>query len=284
MMPRWYDHSIIAVKDLPGAMTTYRRLGFYLTPRMYHSFGTSNALIMFDGNFLELLGDLEKSTRDGPGQMDVGEHQGLWRAAYLSRDASADFVELTAAGLEMTPVFDFTRPVPMPDGREGTIDCSVTIAPRTDDRGLQAFVSNQRRPEFLWVPEWQTHPNGVQRLESLVCVSDNPARHRAYFETFVGPTACAADDGSLLLTDVDGTKLEIHTPEKLARRFPGSTFTRSAALQDHGVGVSLRTSSLTMLKALLTLNGVPFIDTSPRSIIVQAVDACGVILEFVSAR
>jgi hypothetical protein len=164
------------------------------------------------------------------------------------------------------------------------IDCSVTIAPRAEDRGLQAFVSNQRRPEFLWVPEWQTHPNGVQRLDSVVYVSDNPSRHRAYFETFVGPTACAADEAALLMTDVDGTRLEIHTPEGLARRFPGATLTRSSSLVDHGVGVSLRTSSLTMVKGLLTFNKVPFLETSPRSILVQPIDACGVILEFVSAR
>ncbi|MEK7245865.1 MAG: VOC family protein, partial [Pseudomonadota bacterium] len=56
MIPgRGIDHLVLAVRDLEAARDFHARLGFTLTPRARHPFGTDNSLIQFQGSFLELL-------------------------------------------------------------------------------------------------------------------------------------------------------------------------------------------------------------------------------------
>ena len=54
-MARGIDHLVLPVHDLAQAMARYVALGFTVTPRAVHPFGTANALIQLQGCFLELL-------------------------------------------------------------------------------------------------------------------------------------------------------------------------------------------------------------------------------------
>jgi hypothetical protein len=277
MPGRWFDHQILVVKDVPAAMRRYARLGFFVSPQMRHSFGSSNALIMFLGNFLELLGDLDKVQ----GRPDLRPDPGLWKMAFQSIDARRDFDELTAKGLAMSPVMDFTRPVPMPGGREGLIDCSVTSALRPERAGIEAFVSNQRRPEFLWVPEWQHHPNGVDHITAVVCMAERPEEHRDYLERFVDPTMIVGDADGVVLADASGVRIEVLTPEACRRRLGGMQPTLPPNRSSGVVALSLRTRSLTVARSLMDQAEVPTISCSPRSFLVSGVQAEGTFLEFV---
>src|SRR5258708_12094847 len=49
------DHLVLCVRDLDAARRTFERLGFTLTPKATHPFGTANSLVQLHGNFLELL-------------------------------------------------------------------------------------------------------------------------------------------------------------------------------------------------------------------------------------
>lgn len=276
MSSRWFDHQILVVKDVEKAMAAYERLGFFVTPRMYHSFGSSNSLIMFRENFLELLGDVDKVTGRPGYEMPPA---GLSRIAYLSLDSREDYKQLTAAGLQMTPVVDFTRPVPLPRGREGLIDCSITAALRPDHPGLCAFVSNQRRPEYLWVPEWQNHANGVQFITSVICVADKPQEHRDFFTKFVNPKVCHGDENGLILVDVSGVRIEILSPHTCRKRLGGI---EAAPIQGTAgvVGLSLWTEAMSNARQILRHNGIAVNETSPRSFIIGPHETEGAVLEF----
>ena len=50
------DHLVMAVRDLASARQVYEMLGFTVTPRAEHPFGTSNHIIQLDDNFMELVG------------------------------------------------------------------------------------------------------------------------------------------------------------------------------------------------------------------------------------
>lgn len=52
------DHCVILVRNLDGAAERYRRLGFTLSPRGYHSahMGSANHTIMLQHDYFELLG------------------------------------------------------------------------------------------------------------------------------------------------------------------------------------------------------------------------------------
>lgn len=55
MMTR-FDHTVIAVRDLEAAISTYRALGFEVSPGGHHTgLGTHNAIIRFGLDYLELL-------------------------------------------------------------------------------------------------------------------------------------------------------------------------------------------------------------------------------------
>ena len=50
------DHVVIAVTDLDQAAADFQRLGFTLTPRGRHTTGSENNCVMFERDYLELLG------------------------------------------------------------------------------------------------------------------------------------------------------------------------------------------------------------------------------------
>ncbi|HAJ21602.1 MAG TPA: hypothetical protein DCL95_16335, partial [Rhodospirillaceae bacterium] len=52
---RGLDHLVLAVTALNDARETYTQLGFTLTPRAEHSWGTANQLVQLQGSFLEVL-------------------------------------------------------------------------------------------------------------------------------------------------------------------------------------------------------------------------------------
>ena len=54
-MPRAIDHIVLCVNDLDSAISAYSQLGFTVTPRAVHPFGTGNALVQLDGMYIELL-------------------------------------------------------------------------------------------------------------------------------------------------------------------------------------------------------------------------------------
>jgi len=50
------DHVVINVRDrIDEGADTFRRLGFTLTPRGYHTLGSMNHLAMFGTDYLELI-------------------------------------------------------------------------------------------------------------------------------------------------------------------------------------------------------------------------------------
>ena len=51
-MIRGIDHLVLCVRDLNRARRLYERLGFTVTPRALHPFGTGNHLIQCEGNFI----------------------------------------------------------------------------------------------------------------------------------------------------------------------------------------------------------------------------------------
>ena len=55
MTARGFDHLVWAVEDLDAAAAGLEALGFTVTPRARHPWGTENRLVQLDGFFLELL-------------------------------------------------------------------------------------------------------------------------------------------------------------------------------------------------------------------------------------
>lgn len=280
---RAIDHPQIAVSDVTGAMADYARLGFTLSPRMRHSFGTSNCLIVFGQDYMELIGDFanvsDPSWRARMAPLEA--HPGLAHLGLYSADAEADLADYVARGGVPNAVDTFTRPVPLADGGEDLVRCSVCGVVRPDEPGIILFACQQHRPDLIWLPELQGHANTAQGVASVTYVADEPARHRAYFELMVGRGCTRLEGDDLVVATGRAGAIEVLTPDTLEVRFQGEV-RRDPDAGDHGVSVRLRVADLARTRAVLEAGRVPHRGVGEDLIRVPAASARGIVLEFAS--
>jgi len=269
-MVRSLDHLIIGVRDLDAAARHFERMGFHLSPKMHHSIGTSNHLIMFGSTFLELVGGFERiDASAGFGRVSamgrqVAIAEGVVGTAFASSDARGDQAALVAAGAAVGPVESFTRPVPLPSGEDGEVHCSVVMSDHPAPR-INLFVSNQHRPQFVWIPEWQRQPNGVCDIVEVDYALRDPEAFSALFAAFVG-TLPVVEDG-LLFTTGRNEKL------RLLDKGLGAESPEGAAR------IVVRVKDIERAQACLVHGGVEFLH-SDGGLRVAATEACGLAIDF----
>jgi hypothetical protein len=163
------DHIVINVLfDMDRAAALMSQLGFTLTPRGYHSLGSINHLMMFEGHYLELIGlpsgteVLRKDVLESP--------RGLNGLVFGADDIDASLDRLRAGGLAMLEPQSFSRPVTI-DGVEHLARFrTVRTAPELFEAG-RVYYCQHYTPELVWHRPWMTHPNGCRGLSELVVVS-----------------------------------------------------------------------------------------------------------------
>src|SRR5262249_24639362 len=103
------DHAGILVRDLDQAAAQFRRLGFQLTPRGYHTLpaapggkrprvGTGNNCAMLERGYVELIGVTDPKY-EGRLRADLEAYQGLHLIAFGTTDAKSTVRAVRAAGL-----------------------------------------------------------------------------------------------------------------------------------------------------------------------------------------
>ena len=104
------DHVVINARDdMDRAADIYRRLGFTLTERGYHSLGSINHLAMFGTDYLELIAVPKGATT---GRMDLLTFPfGLNGLVFGSEDSAVTYEALAKVGVPVDPPVEFTRPV-----------------------------------------------------------------------------------------------------------------------------------------------------------------------------
>jgi Glyoxalase-like domain len=165
------DHIVINVLfDMDRAATLMSQLGFTLTPRGYHSLGSINHLMMFEHDYLELIGlptgtdVLRKDVLESP--------RGLDGLVFKSDDIDTSERILRESGLAMLEPRSFSRPVTI-DGAEHLARFrTVRTAPEMFEAG-RIYYCQHFTPELVWHRPWMSHSNGVSGFSELVIVSEN---------------------------------------------------------------------------------------------------------------
>jgi hypothetical protein len=165
------DHIVInTLFDMDRAAALMSQLGFTLTPRGYHSLGSINHLMMFEHDYLELIGlplgtdKLRKDVLESP--------RGLNGLVFKISDADASRQILCDSGLSMLEPQSFSRPVTI-DGVEHLARFrTVRAAPDMFEAG-RIYYCQHYTPELVWHRPWMSHPNGVRGLIELVIVTAN---------------------------------------------------------------------------------------------------------------
>lgn len=195
-MARGIDHVIHLVRDLDAAASLYEKLGFLVSSRNKHPFGTHNRIVQLDGSYLEILEVAEPEKIQGEGSPTSFAHfhrdflarngEGLSGLVLASADANADKAAFDKAGFGGFPVFDFGRMGKRPDGSEAELAFSLSFLREPDSADVMTFVCQHMRPENFWFKELQAHSNGVSRVSCATFVAESPTDHQYFLQAWTG--------------------------------------------------------------------------------------------------
>lgn len=268
--PRGLDHLVLPVRDLDAAAGAYERLGFTLTPRAEHPWGTANRLAQFGGSFLEILAVDRPGLIGAPpaGRIAFGAfnrdfltgREGPSMLVLESTDSDADLADFAAAGFVIQPRFDFERTALGPDGAPRKVAFSLAFAcpgPETSAAPSEAgfFTCRQIHPENFWKPDYQKHPNGALDIAAVTLVARDPADHHEFLAGFVGTRDLHMTSLGLEIATPRG-RIEVLTPAGYRFRY-GVEFDRAAeALTIAAARIAVADPDRTADK--LTADGVVF--------------------------
>jgi len=270
------DHVVINVRDrLDEAQILYRRLGFHLTPRGYHSLGSTNHLAIFGTDYLELIAV-------PPGKTDRNDilqyPQGLNGLVFGAEDAQGIHARLIAAGVPIEPPNDFVRPVELPDGPQDASFRTVRLTHGVVPAGRLYFCQHFTR-HLVWRDEWRTHANGVVGVVSATICSETPEVLGGLLAQMFGDRSVRPiSNGCQLVLGM--SSFDIVMPAEIAHRF-GDAAPDPEGRTEYMAALTLRTRSLDLAAQALRHGGIPFVQTGSH-VLVAAAETMGATLEFVA--
>lgn len=271
------DHAVIDVRDdVDNAVALFRRLGFGLGARGYHSIGSVNHLAVFQSNYIELLG------WEQPGENPRAELArfpvGLNGMVFRAEDADTLSAALSNAGLPAQPPNSFSRPVRLANGAQTEARFRTVRFDTGTFGSTRTYFCEHFTPELVWRPEWQQHDNAAQDITRVLVQAAQPHRLGTLLATMFGE-ALVSLQGDRCVLSARNARIEIMTRADLTQQFRDATpdlGSRDEAL----VGLTIRSGNLTTTAAALARSGIPSMQIGNDRILVPAGAAMNVMLEF----
>ncbi|MDH0614212.1 MULTISPECIES: VOC family protein [unclassified Agrobacterium] len=289
MKSRCIDHLVLPVEDIGIAVKRLASLGFTVAPEALHPFGTQNACVFFaDGAYLEPLaiadpakynvsadrGDVftgrDRAFRQRDGQ------EGFSALVAKTEDALADHERFLASGVSAGAVFQFSRPVRMPDGSES--EAAFRLAFAASGAAADFFLFSCQRLRAL--PGDRTalerHANGVCGLSEIVLFSDGDTKAARLIEMVFGCEGKVSPDGDMVFVTDNARIRLVEKPT-----FSGlalSAFGRSGGGL-RGMCIVFSVDDLAVTAAALAANGVSCMEAGGR-LVAPAAPGQGVAFAF----
>jgi hypothetical protein len=285
------DHPVVSVRNHPEAVDNFIRLGFSPSPITYHPWGSVLTLMMFENNFIELIG-IDDRSKFGTGEVDgfcygrtlgqfLERSEGLGLVALHSKDIEGDFAAVRSTGLPAQQRVDFRRKLTKADGTPDEAVVSLGMLMDTELGDASNFLCQQHRPEFIWRKDWQNHPNGAVAVDEVVYVAADPRLLENRWTKLFGPESISWVDDHVEADTGCGRLLAL-TPMQVKQRFASVGMPVSYTDKPHGVALQVRVRDLPQAARVLTENGVAHARTE-RGIAVTPGSAGNVIIEFAQA-
>lgn len=272
------DHAVVDARDgVDDAVTLFRRLGFSLTARGYHTLGSVNHLAVFQTNYMELLGweGDDANARPELSRFPAGLNGLVFRAD----DADTLTASFNNAGLPAQPPLSFSRPVRLPTGAQMNARFRTVRFEGGTFGSTRLYFCEHFTPELIWCPEWQHHENGALDIARVVIQAAKPHRLGKLFATMFGEAAISLE-GNRCVVRATNARIEIMPRAEIAHAFRDAApdlGTRDEAM----AGLTIRTASLASAAAALSAGSVPTMQIGNERILVPAAAAFNVMLEFV---
>jgi hypothetical protein len=269
------DHVAVNVRDrIDDAADTYRRLGFTLTPRGYHTLGSMNHLATFGTDYLELI-----AARPGDDSRPeiMTAPFGLDGLVFGTEDAAATYEALRHSEVPIDAPQQFSRPVQIgAEARDAIF--RTTRLPRTATPAGRFYFCQHLTRDVVWRDEWRHHPNGAVGIARAVIAAEDPRVLGGLFARMFGAHAVRpADDGCSLILGL--SRFDVVTPTALWEMF-GAATADSRGRRDYMAALTIRTLSLDAVETALEAGGIRGWDRIGTSVLVPAPEAFGVTIEF----
>ena len=212
------DHVAINVHyHVDQAEKALRKLGFQVTERGYHSLGSINHLMVFDSDYLELVGLPAETKNQKPLRREIIKTcYGINGLVFKTSSTDEVFARLQELGMAGHPPKTFSRPVELVNG---TIDALFrTVKVRSDVfPGHRVYFCEHHTPEAVWRSEWQSHKNGAASIAELVIVSEDHDRIANKFASILSTNVDRTGNG--LAMKLDGASLSFLSPSAYRARY-----------------------------------------------------------------
>lgn len=280
---RSLDHFVVHVTDIEIASEMYRRLGFRVMPTMEHgNIGTSNSIVQFHDTYLELIGDFDRART--PGMKDsslpwIEQGDVFWMTSFTSSCLEDEQAGLAEKGIEMAPILSAARKVRLPYGGWDETDSRSSYLWNPDERLASLFISDHRKPEVIWIPAYQCHPNSCIRVGGIRYLMADPLRHAEFFSKVAGGEIASQEADRVRFETPHGEFLELVSPAKLNAQFPESAHL-TPGTHTRGAVFTIIVESLERCRWALRDGGVPHRLTN-NSIVTGAAHGAGMAYEFI---
>jgi hypothetical protein len=295
------DHVVVNARDrIDEAADTYRRLGFTLTPRGYHTLGSMNHLAMFGGDYLELIA--AKPGDDSRPEIMAAPF-GLDGLVFGTEDATATYEAVRRNEVCIDAPRQFSRPVGIVPvetvGQAATIGLAhgmgaggggavggeirdavfrTTVLPRASTPAGRFYFCQHLTRDLVWRDEWRHHANGAVGVARAVIAAEEPGVLGGLFGRMFGAQAVRpVDDGCALILGL--SRFDVVTPTALWEMFGGAA-PDSRGRRDYMAALTIRTLSLDAVEKALEAGGIRGWDRIGTTVLVPAREAFGVTIEF----
>ena len=275
------DHVLVGVRDLEQAREIWTRLGFTLTPRGRHiGWGTANYCIMFDRDYIELLGIIDPAQFTNNLDRFLEQREGLLCLAFATDDAARSARTLRARGVGVEEPKNLSRILELPTGEAKPAFELVHLKPEASP-GFKAFLCHHRTPEIVWQPQWVEHPNTAVGIGSVHVVVKDPKTILAAYHRLLDREMEVPVGETFTFFDVGGCAIYLSAPKPQST---GSQTSDRLPAPPYIEGLTLLTADLETLQARLIASGIAFERTDADNIEVPYFEANGVRLHFTRAQ
>jgi hypothetical protein len=269
------DHVVVNVRDrIDDGLETYRRLGFTMTPRGYHTLGSMNHLAILGSEYLELIAAAPGETRRAE---ILTSPFGLNGLVFGTEDSASVYAALHAAGVPIEAPLEFSRPVELTDGPRDATFRTVRLTPGTVPAGRIYFCHHFTR-DLVWRDEWRHHANGAVGVTRAVIAARDPSVLGALFARMFGEDAVRRTAAGCSLI-IGLSQFDVTSPAELVREF-GDAAPAADGRDDFMAALTIRTRSLDQAAAALAGGAIGSVRRDAERIVVPATETFGVTLEF----
>lgn len=201
-MQRKLDHLVLPSRDLAAQTEFLRTIGFQVSGRNRHPWGTENHIVQFaNKTFLEpiTIGHEPSFAPVTPDQFSFGgfvsdflkSREGLAMLVLRSDDAKADHADFAEKGIGWGNPFFFERKGTRPDGSPIHVAFTLAFAHDPMAPACGFFTCQQHFPDAFWNEAAQRHANTAIGVTRVVMVSDEPQAHDDFRADFGAAGALA---------------------------------------------------------------------------------------------